>query len=395
LKRKLTNKLKFDVILLIVILLLVVIGTVAIYSASSYKAKTDDKINNSQHYLNKQLFRLGLGLILMILFINIDYQLLQKFAPIILAISFILLLYVLVGGITLNGSKRSIMINGIFFQPSELAKYALLLFLSVFLVEKGKKLQNLNEGLLPTLAMVGLIVLPIVLEPDLGTAVIVFILSLLLIFLAGARVYHLSGLVAVGIVAASIVVKIFPYQLIRIKNYVNAVRGISDPPYQVLQSLISFGNGGIAGIGLGNSRQKMHHLPQPFTDFIYSIIGEETGLIGCLIVLILFLGFLWRGLWITIHAPDRKGQLLAVGITGSILLYAFINIGISLNLLPVTGITLSFISYGGSSLIMNLIAVGILLNISKQINQGLSKGSYGNKTNIKVTSRSRIQKRKK
>jgi cell division protein FtsW len=394
-KRKLTNKLKFDVILLIVILLLVVIGTVAIYSASSYKAKTDNEINNSQHFLNKQLFRLGLGLILMILFINIDYQLLQKFAPIILAISFILLLYVLVGGITLNGSKRSIMIKGIFFQPSELAKYALLLFLSVYLVEKGKKLQDINEGLLPTLAMVGLIVLPIVLEPDLGTAVIVFMLSLLLIFLAGASVYHLSGLVAVGIVAASLVVKIFPYQLIRIKNYVNAVRGISDPPYQVLQSLISFGNGGIAGIGLGNSRQKMHHLPQPFTDFIYSIIGEETGLIGCLIVLILFLGFLWRGLWITIHAPDRKGQLLEVGITGSILLYAFINIGISLNLLPVTGITLPFISYGGSSLIMNLIAVGILLNISKQINQGLSKGSYGNKTNIKVTSRSRIKKRKK
>ncbi|MBC8184277.1 putative lipid II flippase FtsW [candidate division KSB1 bacterium] len=394
-KNQIKNKIKFDVILLIIVLLLIVIGTAAIYSASSYKAKTNEEINNSQHYLNKHLFRLGLGLILMILFIKIDYQALQKIAPIILAFSFILLLFVLVGGVTLNGSKRSLMINGIFFQPSEMAKYALLIFLSVYLVEKEKKLKDLREGLFPVLAMVGLVVFPIVLEPDLGTAVIIFILSLMLIFLAGASIYHLSGLVMVGIVAAAIVVKIFQYQGDRLMAFINAVRGVSDPAYQVLQSLISFGNGGFAGIGIGNSRQKMHHLPQPFTDFIYSIIGEEAGIIGCFILLILFLGFLWRGLWITIHAPDRKGQLLAFGITSSILVYAFINIGISLNLLPVTGITLPFISYGGSSLIMNLIAVGILLNISVQINQGVSKANKGYKNYLKVTSRSRIKKRKK
>ncbi len=394
-KNQIKNKIKFDVFLLIIVLLLVVIGTAAIYSASSYKAQTDEDIKNSQHYLNKQLFRVALGLILMILFIKIDYQMLQNMAPVILSISFILLLYVLVGGKTLNGSNRSFMINGISFQPSEMAKYALLLFLSVYLVEKGEELKDLRDGLVPTLAIVGLIVFPIVLEPDLGTAVIIFILCFLLLFLAGASIYHLSGLVAVGIVAAGIVMKIFPYQLIRLKAYINAVRGVSDPPYQVLQSLISFGNGGIAGIGIGFSRQKMHHLPHPFTDFIYSIIGEEAGIIGCFILLILFLGFLWRGMRIINNAPDRKGQLLAFGITASVIVYAFINIGISLNLLPVTGITLPFISYGGSSLIMNFIAVGILLNISMQTNQGVSKNYNGYKKLSTVTSRSKIKRRKK
>ena len=392
-KNHLKNKIKFDVILLVLVLLLVVIGTAAIYSASSYKA--NERFNNSHYYLGKHLFRLSLGLILMVLFIKIDYQWLQKIAPIILGLSFLLLLYVLVDGKTLNGSKRSLMINGIFFQPSEMAKYALILFLSVFLVEKRKKLQDFNDGLFPTLMIIGVVIFPIILEPDLGTAVLIFFLCMLLIFLAGARIYHLSGLAAVGLVAVSIILKNFPYQMKRIDSYLDAVRGISDPPYQVLQSMISFGNGGFTGIGIGNSRQKMLHLPQPFTDFIYSIIGEETGLIGCLLLLILFLGFLWRGMWITIHTPNKEGQLLAAGITASILAYAFINAGIALNLFPVTGITMPFISYGGTSLIMNFIAVGVLLNISMQNNQKTKSGQAIRNSNNRIYSHSKIRKRKR
>ncbi len=392
-KNPLKNRIKFDVILLIIVLLLAVIGTTAIYSASSYKATV--KYENSHYFLGKHLFRLCLGIILMALFIKIDYQLLQKIAPIILGISFVLLLFVLVGGKTLNGSKRSLMFNGIFFQPSEMTKYALILFLSVYLVEKGKKLQDLNDGLFPTLAIIGVMIFPIVLEPDLGTAVIIFLICMLLIFLSGAKIYHLSGLAAIGLVAMSIILKIFPYQMKRIVSYLNTVRGVSDPPYQVLQSLISFGNGGLTGIGIGNSRQKMLHLPQPFTDFIYSIIGEETGLIGCLFLLILFLGFLWRGLWITVHTPDEKGQLLAIGITASVLVYAFINAGIALNLFPVTGITMPFISYGGTSLIMNFIAVGVLLNISMQNNQNKKSGLIVHKKSNIIFSHSKIKRRKK
>ena len=218
---------------------------------------------------------------------------------------------------------------------------------------------------------------------------------MLLIFLSGAKIYHLTGLAAIGLVAMSIILKIFPYQMKRIVSYLNAVRGVSDPPYQVLQSLISFGNGGLTGIGIGNSRQKMLHLPQPFTDFIYSIIGEEAGLIGCLFLLVLFLGFLWRGLWITVHTPDEKGRLLAIGITASVLVYAFINAGIALNLFPVTGITMPFISYGGTSLIMNFIAVGVLLNISMQNNLTKNRGLIVHKKSNIIFSHSKIKRRKK
>ncbi len=392
-RNQLRNRIKFDVILLICVLLLAVIGTVAIYSASSYKA--NEEHNSSHYFLTKQLLRLSLGIILMIIFIKIDYQVLHNIAPIILGIAFFLLLLVLAGGRTINGSKRSLLLNGFYFQPSEVARYALILFLSGYLVEKGKKLQELREGLLPALAIVGVIIFFIVLEPDLGTAAIIFMLAMLMIFLAGASIYHISGLIAIGVVAVSVIMKIFPYQLKRLINYINSVRGISEPPYQVLQSLISFGNGGITGVGLGNSRQKMHHLPQPFTDFIYSIIGEEVGLIGCLIVLLLFCGFLWRGLWITLHAPDKKGQLLAVGITSSVMIYAFINSGITLNLFPVTGITLPFISYGGTALIMNCIAVGILLNISMQINQGTKSIPMNYPSDSKFRSYSRINRKHK
>ena len=387
------NMIKFDVILLIIVLLLAVIGTTAIYSASSYHA--DKRFDNSHYFLGKHLFRLCLGIILMALFIKIDYQVLQKIAPLLLGVSLILLLFVLVGGKTLNGSKRSLMFNGIFFQPSEITKYVLILFLSAYLVEKGEKLKDLSEGLMPTLAIIGIMIFPIILEPDLGTAVLIFLICMLLIYLAGASMYHLSGLAAIGVVAMSIVIKVFPYQMKRINGYIDAVRGISDPPYQVFQSLLSFGNGGLTGIGIGNSRQKMFHLPQPFTDFIYSIVGEEAGLIGCLLLLVLFLGFLWRGLWIAAHTPDKKGQLLAAGITLSVIVYAFMNAGISLNLLPVTGITMPFISYGGSSLIMNFIAVGILLNISIQNNLGNNAGSSGKRTSSIIKSKSKIKKRKR
>jgi cell division protein FtsW len=392
-KNRLKNRLNFDIVLMIIVLLLTVIGTAAVYSASSYKA--NEGYNNSHYFLSKQLMRVCLGIILMILFMKIDYQTLQNIAPLILSLAIFLLLLVLAAGKTINGSKRSLMLNGTFFQPSEMARYSLILFLSGYLIEKGKRLQDLKEGLLPALAIVGIVIFPIVLEPDLGTAVIFFLLAMLMIFLAGASMYHLAGLAAIGLVMASAIMKIFPYQLRRLVSYLNAVRGVSEPPYQVMQSLISFGNGGFAGIGLGNSRQKMHHLPQPFTDFIYSIIGEEVGIIGCLFVLLLFLGFLWRGLWIALHAPEEKGQLLAIGITSSIMIYAFMNTGISLNLLPVTGITLPFISYGGTSLIMNFIAVGILLNISVQINRRTKSGISSYKNDLKINSYSRIKGKRK
>ena len=389
-KNSIKRKINFDVMLLSIVLILVVIGTAAIYSASSYIALGED--NGTSHtYLHKQLVRLALGLILMILFMQIDYHLLQKMAPVFLGIAFILLIYVLIGGDFAKGSRRAFKINGISFQPSEMAKYALILFLSTFLIDKGKKLKELSDGLLPALIVIFIVLFPIVLEPDLGTTIIIFLISMIMVFVAGASLYHLSGLAALAMAVVSMFLVSFPYQKARLIGFLNPIRGIGEPVYQIRQSLISFGNGGFFGVGLGNSRQKMHFLPHPFNDFIYSIVGEEAGLIGCVLLLLLFMAFMWRGLWIAVHAPDKKGQLLAIGITVSIVIYALFNAGIALNLLPVTGITMPFISYGGSSLIMNFIAIGVLLNISMSNKQ---KTFYKQTIKQSKKSNSRIRYRK-
>ncbi len=233
------------------------------------------------------------------------------------------------------------------------------------------------------------------LEPDLGTGVIIFVVCCIVIFVAGASLYHLSGLSFAAITAVAFLLTVFPYQKVRLFKFINSVRGTVDPPWQVTQSLISFGNGGLWGVGLGNSRQKLHFLPQPFTDFIFSIIGEEAGLIGCTMLLLLILIFMWRGLWIALHANDKEGQLLAVGITASIVVFAFFNAGIALNLFPVSGITMPLISYGGSSLIVHLMAIGTLLNISAQIRNPRAATSNIARKNYVTSSFSRFNKKRK
>jgi len=324
-----------------------------------------------------------------------DYHVFQKIAPIILAITFFVLIYVLIGGNLYKGSRRSIPIFNFVFQPSEFAKYALVLFLSTYLVKKGDRIKNFNDGLLPTLLIVSFIIVPILLEPDLGTGVIIFIICSIVIFVSGASLYHLSGLAFSAVTVVAFLLSIFPYQKARLFKFIDSVRGGIDPPWQVTQSLIAFGNGGLRGVGLGNSRQKLHFLPQPFTDFIFSIIGEEVGLIGCTMLLLLIMAFLWRGIWITLHAPDKEGQLLAAGITASVVVYAFFNAGIALNLLPITGITMPFISYGGSSLIVHLMAMGMLLNISAQIKNPRLVPAKGPRKNYVTSSYSKLKKKRK
>jgi len=376
-----------------IVLLLAVIGTAAVYSASHFKAREDH--GSSHYFLGKQLIRLAWGIVLLLIFMRTDYHVLQKIAPIILLITFFILVYVLIGGNLYKGSRRSISLSGSVFQPSEFAKYALVLFISTYLVKKGDRLKNFNDGLMPTLIIVALIIVPILLEPDLGTGVIIFIICCIVIFVAGASLYHLAGLSFTALTIVALLLSIFPYQKSRLFKFIDSVRGTIDPPWQVTQSLIAFSNGGLWGVGLGNSRQKLHFLPQPFTDFIFSIVGEEVGLVGCALLLLLILLFMWRGLWIALHAIDKEGQLLAVGITASIVVYAFFNAGIALNLLPITGITMPFISYGGSSLIVHLMAMGVLLNISAQIRNPGAATSSNSRKNYVTSSNSRIKKRKK
>lgn len=382
----LNNHARFDYLLLITVLLLVTFGTSMIYSASNFKAS--EQHGDSNYFLKKQLLRVAIGLLFMVLFFYIDYHLLQKNAWMILLASILLLVYVLVAGEKIHGSRRSFELMHFAFQPSEGAKYGLIIFLSWFLVQKGKRIEDMNNGLFPVLTIIGFVLLLIVLEPDLGMAVLILIIALSMLFVSGVKYFHLASLGAIAIGIIAFILSNFDYQRDRVMSFIYTIRGMKPPQWQVLQSLISFGNGGLWGLGLGNSKQKLHFLPQPFTDFIYSIIAEETGFLGAMVILILFLILLWRGIWIVIHAKDDYGKLLAFGLTMSLVLYALVSIGISINLLPVTGISFPFLSYGGSSLIMNFMAVGILLNISSQCKQTPVRGVERDYKTSRLTTRS-------
>lgn len=360
------KKFKYDFTLLIVIAILVVIGIGMIYSASSFKAQS--KYNDSHYFLKNQIKRVLLGLALMLLAMKIDYHLIMKAAPYILGLAFILLIYVLINPTEslLKGSRRWIEIKGIMFQPSELAKFALVFFLAGFLSRKEDVLDDFADGLLPALLVIGLMIVPVMIEPNMGTTIILLLIAATMLFIAGAKPRHLAILALSTMAVIILFVKNIQYQKLRFLMFLDTLRGIRKPAWQVSQSMISLGNGGLFGVGLGNSKQKLHFLPQPFTDFIYSIVGEELGFIGAVLIATLFFILLFRGIRITIKAPDRVGLFLAIGITFSITYYFLINAGVATNLLPITGIPMPFISYGGSSLAMNMFAVGILLNISSQ-----------------------------
>lgn len=363
---------RLDFPMLIIVLILVVIGLIMIYSASSFKAQTT--YDDSHFFLKRHLVRLVLGLALMFLAMLIDYHIIQKFAPIIYLVAFICLIYVLINPTDslLKGTRRWTELFGVMFQPSEFSKYALIIFLSVFLSRKEHVLDNFVDGLLPALLLIGLIVVPVLIEPNLGTAFLLVLISISLLIVAGARKQHMAIIAISTLGMITLFVRNIVYQKKRLLMFINTLRGLEKPVWQVKQSLISLGNGGFLGTGLGNSKQKLHFLPQPFTDFIYSILGEELGFIGAFLVAFLFLLFFWRAIRIAKNAPDRAGMFLAFGIGITIFYYFLFNAGVAANLLPISGIPMPFISYGGSAFVMNLIAVGILLNISTQTKQQAS-----------------------
>lgn len=357
---------KIDFILLLVVLVLVLGGLILIYSASSFKAQTT--YNDSHYFLKQHLMRVIFGLLLMFLVMHVDYHVLQRIAPILFLIAVILLIFVLIKPATggMKGIRRWIILFGINFQPSEFAKFALIFLLAVFLSRKEEVLNNFVEGLLPALLFIGLIVVLVLVEPNMGTATLILLIATSMLIVSGARGRHLGIIGLSALAMITLFVSNFKYQSARLLMYINSLRGIEKPVYQVKQSLISLGNGGLTGVGLGNSKQKLHFLPQPFTDFIYSILCEELGFIGAAAVALLFLILFLRAIRIAMNAPDRFGMFLAIGIAISITYYFLFNAGVAANLLPISGIPMPFLSYGGSSLMMNLLAIGILLNISSQ-----------------------------
>jgi cell division protein FtsW len=352
--------------LLLAILILLGIGIMMIASAGVVYGQV--RFDDEYYFFKQQLIGLGVGLVFLYIFQRIDYHFWQRFVvPIFLvALGLLVLVFVPGFGTTVYGAVRWVELGPVSFQPSEVMKLSIILYLSAWLSSKGRmKTADFFEGFVPFLALLSVVGFLIIKQPDTGTLGLIFLISLSIYFASGANLAHIMYLFLGGIAFLGILIKIAPYRLQRFLVYINPEHDPQGFGYQMTQALLAIGSGGIFGVGLGHSRQKFNYLPEPVTDSIFAVLGEELGLIGAVVVVGLFLFIAWRGLRIASFAPDEFGKLVAVGIVSWIVFQAFINISAITGLIPLTGIPLPFVSYGGTSLAGLLAAVGILLNISK------------------------------
>jgi cell division protein FtsW len=347
--------------LLLATLLLMGVGLVMVFSASAMMA--DQRFGSAYLFLRKQLIWDALGIVALFACMRIDYHKWQKWAYPLLGAAIVSLILVLLVGRVVKGAQRWIQFGGFTFQPSELAKLALILWVADFLDRRKSQLKSFTRGFLPVIFVIGVVCALILAEPDLGTPMLLTTVGFMLLFIAGARWHHIAAtvLAALPILIHELSV---PYRRRRLVAFLDPWADAKGTGYQLTQSLLAFGSGGLLGKGLGASTLKLLYLPDPHTDFIFPVIGEELGFIGAIAVIGLFIFWGLRGWQAAKRAPDLFGQLLAAGITSWVLLQAAINMGVSCGLLPTKGLPLPFVSFGGSSLVITMSAVGILLNIS-------------------------------
>lgn len=347
------------------VILLLSIGVIMVYSASSYYAMFRN--GDSMAYLKKQAVSAIIGVIAMAFTMCIDYHKLKKYTVAIMIGCVPLLLLVFLFP-SVNGAQRWINLGPLNLQPSEIAKYVVVLFLARSLEVKGEGVKQFATGIVPYLCVSGFYAAIVLSQKNLSIASVIMIVTFIVLFAAGGQLKHLFGIVAPVMVAAAAAFTILePYRMKRLMSFTNPWNDPIGDGYQLIQSFYALGAGGITGLGLGQSRQKTLYMPEPHNDFIFSIIGEELGLIGCICIITLFVIFIWRGINVAMKARDTYGTLLAIGITSVIAVQSLINIAVVTGSMPVTGVPLPFISYGGTSLVINLTAIGILLNISRQV----------------------------
>ncbi|MBN2032167.1 MAG: putative lipid II flippase FtsW [Deltaproteobacteria bacterium] len=358
------ERFSYDFMLLIPTLLLLSIGLVAIFSASSLLA--EHKLGDGYFYLKRQATFCLLGLCFMIIVKNAPAYFYARIVYPLLGISFLLLLLLFVPGfgVRVGGACRWIRVAGISLQPSEPAKLALAFYIAYALSKNGANVGSFFRGLMPHLFVAAAFMALIVLQPDLGTTVILGCWLLLILFVAGVSLLHLFSLLLLSVPLLIYLVLKADYRLKRWWAFLNPWDDPQGLGFQIIHSFLAFGSGGILGVGLGNSKQKLFYLPEPHTDFILSIVAEELGLAGFALILVLFGILIVRGIRVALSAPDLYSTYLALSITIFLGLQVLVNMGVVLGLLPTKGLTLPFISYGGSSLLISLIGIGILLNIS-------------------------------
>jgi len=357
-----------DFILFITVMMLLSIGIIMVFSSSSYYAMFPP-FNNPFHFLIRQLINALVGIPVMMFMMRYDYWKLRRWSLGLLVLAFVLLLLVLTPlGSSRLGAQRWIDLGFFSFQPSELAKLCVIIFVATSLANKKHKLQSFWEGVAPYLALMGVLAGLILAEPDLGTTITTAGTIFIMLFCAGSKLTQLGAVAVVGVGAVMGAIFSSDYRRDRFFAFLNPEGDPTGAGWHILNSLMSIGSGGLLGTGLGQGRHsKFLYLPERQTDFIFAVIGEELGFIGGCLVILLFILFVWRGFKVAITSPDPFASLLAAGIVSGIALQAIINIGVVTSSLPVTGITLPFVSFGGTSLVFTLMGVGVLLNISRYI----------------------------
>jgi cell division protein FtsW len=359
------RKLKPDRILFFVTLVLVGFGIAMVFSSSAIVAK--EKFGDPNYFSFKQLIFAALGLAVMFVVMKIDYHRYKHPAVVFSALGIVVCLLVVVFFLAAAANThRWIQLAGFSIQPSELAKLALIFFLASFLERRKGSVNDLKFTLIPVAVIVAILAGLIVLQPDLGTAISLLVISFVLLFVAGLDVRWIAASAIFAIPAFYVLVFRVKYRRDRIFAFMNPWQEPLGRGFQIIQSLLSVASGGVAGLGFMEGKQKLFYLPEAHTDFIFAVVGEELGMIGTCALLLLFTVFLWRGVRTSLRAPDLFGFYLGLGITMMVCVQAFINMSVVLGLLPTKGIPLPFLSYGGSSFVVMLAAVGILLNVSQQ-----------------------------
>ncbi|MDD5675693.1 MAG: putative peptidoglycan glycosyltransferase FtsW [Chitinivibrionales bacterium] len=359
------NLSRIDIGVFVITLLMVGFGVVLVYSSSF--AVASQKFGGADFFLARHCIRVVLALACFIVFINVDYHVWGKLShgAFIVAIVLLLIVLVLPGHTSINGAKRWIPLGFMRFQASEFALMALIFLMAQKIDEHGEEIREWKK-LSGHLVRIGLVCALIVVEPNFSTASIVGITGLVLLFIAGARFRQLGGVVLSLAPLAAAAMLAAPYRRHRLMGFLHFGQSKETIGYQAYQSIVGLGNGGLFGVGLGKGEEKFFFLPEPHTDFIFSIIGEEIGFLGLLMIFALFSLLIYRGARIAFRAPDKLGQILAFGFTFEIALYVLVHAAVNVGLVPTTGIPMPFLSYGGMSLLFTVSSMGILLNISSQ-----------------------------
>jgi cell division protein FtsW len=359
------RKLTPDMWLFGVAVVLLSAGVVMVYSASAIVAA--DRFQDPYFFLKRQLFWALLGAVAMLVAVRVDYRYLEKLMVPVLIVAAVLLVLVLVPpfGQAINGTRRWIRFGVVSFQPAELAKLALVIYLAAFMARRQEALTDVRRGLLPPLLVAGAFAALVFVQPDLGNCLTLIALTFGLLYLAGAPIRYLGWALAPAVPLLIIAIYAAPYRWRRMTAFWDPWSDARGSGFQIIQSWLAFGNGGLLGQGIGGSRQKLFYLPESHTDFIFAVVGEELGFVGATAFVALFAVLIWRGLRIGLRTSEPFGAYLALGITLLIATQVLVNLGVVTGLLPTKGLPLPFISFGGSALLMTMLSTGVLLNISQ------------------------------